>query len=250
MANNNKKKKSGSKKNNSKNNVNKNRPSAVKNTNVKSKDVTKKETPKKEISEKVEEKVEKKASVRNDKVDAVREKKVEAKRNTINKAKRELVYADSGENEVAKLIKVVLIVTAVIIVFYFVTSFVTKKANSIKSEKSKQKATIQYDSLIIGSMLNKDGEYYVLIEKDDDEHLSEYSTSIQMIGINENAPKVYTANLTDSFNSGYLSNEANYDSDLTKFKVKDTTLLKVNNHQIEETFDNYDAIKSKLESLQ
>lgn len=178
------------------------------------------------------------------------DKKVQEKKTTIDKAKRELVYAESGDDEIGKLFKVVLIVTAVIIVFYFVTSFVTKKASEAKESKSSQKAIIQYDNLIIGSMLNKDGEYYVLIEKDDDEKLSEYKTSIQMVGIIEDAPKFYYASLDDSFNKNYLSDEANYDSDLSNFKVKGTTLVKVADHEIKDVFDNYGDIKSALEGLQ
>lgn len=241
---NNKKKKSGSKKNN-RNNTNKSRNTAKKNS-VKSKVNSNREDSVKDVKKVESKKIEKKKT----QVDPISEKKRAAKSDTISKAKRELVYADSGDNEIGKLIKVVLIVTAVIIVFYFVTSFVTKKANSVKNEKSKEKVTIQYDNLIIGSMLNKDGEYYVLIEKDEDEHLSEYTTSIQMIGINDDALKIYIANLTDSFNKVYLADEANYDSDLTNFRVKDTTLIRVDNHQIQETFDDYDSIKAKLESLQ
>lgn len=238
---NNKKRKSGSKKNN-RNNTSKNKSSAVRN-NTKANVVSDEKEIKKDVKKLESKKIE-------EKVNSVSENKEIAKKKTIGKAKRELVYADSGDNEIGKLIKVVLIVTAVIIVFYFVTSFVTKKASSIKNEKSKEKAVIQYDNLIIGSMLNKDGEYYVLIEKEDDEHLSEYTTSIQMIGINDGAVKIYTANLTDSFNKIYLSDESNYDSDLTNFKVKDTTLVRIDDHQIQETFDNYDLIKAKLESLQ
>lgn len=178
------------------------------------------------------------------------EKKAQDKKETIKKAKREIIYAESGDDEMGKLLKIVLIVTAIIIVFYFVTSFVTRKAREVKDSKSSEKAVIQYNNLIIGSMLNRDGEYYVLIEKDDDEYLTEYESSIQMIGINEEAPKVYLANLTDSFNKNYLDDVANYDSDLANFKVSGTTLIKVSDHVISEIFDNHDDISSKLESLQ
>lgn len=224
----NSKKKNSKKKNMNKNVANKNIQKNVKEENIN--EYMKKDNNKKNEDEQV--------------------KKVQIKKDTINKAKRELVYAESGDDEMGKLLKIVLIVTAIIIVFYFVTSFVTRKASESKNSKSSEKTVIQYNDLIIGSMLNKDGEYYVLIEKDDDEYLSEYESSIQMIGINEEAPKIYIAKLNDSFNKGYLADEANYDSDLGNFKVSGTTLIKVSNHSISETFDNHDDISSKLEGLQ
>lgn len=172
------------------------------------------------------------------------------KKKTIEKAKRELHFENSDDaNEISKLIKIVLFVTAIMIVFYFVTTIVTKKANAIRTVRNivnKEKAEIQYDSVIIGSMLKMDGSYYVLIEKEDDDSLSEYKTLLQTISANDEAPKIYTANLSDSFNSIYLGEESNYSSDLTVFKVKGTTLVEISDHEIKNTYDTYDSISNKL----
>lgn len=198
------------------------------------------------------------AVVSEEKVDEVnlkeKQKVNEDKKETIERVRRELHFEknDSGD-ELSKLVKIVLLVTAIIIVFYFITTFVTRKANAIntvKKIKTNDKAEIQYESLIIGSMLKIDGKFYVLIEKDGDEKLTEYETSIQTIKANDEAPKIYTANLTDSFNKTYLSEESNYDSDLTKFKVNGTTLVKISDHKIEKTYDKYEDIKGELEKLQ
>ncbi len=184
----------------------------------------------------------------------LKSKDEETKKATIEKARRELHFDKSdGSDEITKLIKIVLIVAAIMLVFYIVTTVVTRKANAIRTVRSAatdKKAEIQYDSLIVGSMLNFDGTYYVLIEKEDDENLSEYQTLLQMIEANEEAPKIYTANLSDSFNSQYLGDEGNYDSDLSNFKVKGTTLVKVSDHNIESAYDNYDDIKGKLEEFE
>lgn len=198
------------------------------------------------------------AVVSEEKVDEVslkeKQKVNEDKKETIERVRRELHFEknDSGD-ELSKLVKIVLLVTAIIIVFYFITTFVTRKANAIntvKKIKTNDKAEIQYENLIIGSMLKIDGKFYVLIEKDGDEKLTEYETSIQTIKANDEAPKIYTANLTDSFNKTYLSEESNYDSDLTKFKVNGTTLVKISDHKIEKTYDKYEDIKGELEKLQ
>lgn len=224
--------------------------------NKKNKNVAKKSTKKTveknnlntELTNKERKVAAEKTAKQNNKID---NKKQENKKKTIGKAKKELVYADSGNDEIGKLVKLILLVTVIFIVFYFVTSFVTRKANAKKiAQKEKSEATtIQYENIIIGSMLNKDGDYYVLIEKDDDDNLSEYETLVQTISVNEEAPKIYKANLTDSFNKIYLSDKSNFDSDLEKFRVAGTTLIKVSNHAIAETYDNHESIKSKLDEL-
>ena len=172
---------------------------------------------------------------------------------TINKVKKDLVYSSNDStDEMSKLLKIVLIVTGVMIVFYGITTFVTKKVNAVKTAKlgkSSKKVSIQYDSVLIGSMLNMEGHYFVLIEKQDDDNSSEYNTILKSIEANDDALKVYTSDLGSSFNKQYLDKENNFDSDLTKFKVKDTTLLEIEEHKIKDTFDNYDSIKGKLDEL-
>ena len=197
---------------------------------------------KKEVKKQIEEKEEKKETVN---------KKQEERKETIKNAKRQLVYASSNNDEMTKLIKLIIVVTVIMIVFYFITTIVTRKANAKKiAEKEKsEKVSIQYENIIIGSMLNKDGDYYVLIEKENDENSDEYQTLIQTISVNDEAPKIYKANLTDSFNKIYLSESNNYESNLDNFKVSGTTLIKVSNHQISETYDQHDSIKEKLSEL-
>ena len=189
-------------------------------------------------SKKNEKKLEIKNTKNENQKEKVNNKSNELKKKTIEKARGNLIYSNSSEsNEISKLIKIVLIVTLVMIVFYFVTVVVTKKANEVK------------DSNMIGYMLKIEGSYYVLIKDNDDKLLNEYETLVSTVGSNDSAPKVYGANLNDSFNKNYLSGESNYDSNLNNFKVKGTTLVKVKDHKIDSTFDDHDSIVSELESL-
>ena len=185
--------------------------------------------------------------------ESVNSNKNNDKSKTVNKARRDLIYSSNDStDEMSKLLKIVLVVTGIMIIFYGITTFVTKKVNDVKTAKlgkSPEKVTNQYYSIVIGSMLNMDGHYFVLIEKEDDDKSSEYDTLLKSIEANDEAPKVYTADLSSSFNKMYLDKENNFDSDLTKFKVKDTTLVEVENNKIKNTFDNYDSIKGKLDEL-
>lgn len=163
----------------------------------------------------------------------------------------------SGEqnNEIIRLVKIVLIVTAIFAVFYVVTLLVTKKSDEVKHDreqenKTVEKAEIQYENIMIGTMLNENGTSYVLILETDDNRSEEYESLIETIKSNEDAPNIYKANLTDSFNKTYLGKEENYYvSDISEFRVKGTTLVKIVDGKVDAVFDNYDAIKNKLTEL-
>ena len=93
------------------------------------------------------------------------------------------------------------------------------------------------------------GEILGLIEDQDDIRLNEYTTLIQTISASEDAPKIYTADLSSSFNENYLSAKTNYDSDMSKFRVKGTTLVRVSDHEITDVYDNHDSIVDELNNL-
>ena len=173
------------------------------------------------------------------------------KEKTIKQARKQLYYVnESNTDELSKLIKIVLIVTGIILIFYGITVVVNKKVNEATMKKNSTKATIQYDSIMIGTMLNIEESYYVLIEDENDNKISEYTTILQTISASEDAPKIYTANLEDIFNKNYLAQESNYSNNLEEFKVKSTTLVKISNHEIEATYDTYDSIIEKLNELE
>ena len=177
-------------------------------------------------------------------------KKQKEKKENIKQARKQLYYNENNDsNELSKLIKIVLIVTAIIVVFYGVTVVVTNKAKEAAEEENKEATEIQYDSIVIGSMLNINGTFYVLIEDQDDIRLNEYTTLIQTISASEDAPKIYTADLSSSFNEHYFSDKTNYDSDMSKFRVKGTTLVRVSDHEITDVYDNHDSIVDELNNL-
>ena len=56
----------------------------------------------------------------------------------------------NNDNEVSKLIKLVIVVTLIVFVFYGITVLVNKK---IEEEQPERPATIQYDEILIGNSL-------------------------------------------------------------------------------------------------
>ena len=112
-------------------------------------------------------------------------------------------YEDNStmqKSEMAKLLKIVLIVTGIMIIFYGVTLLATKKSEEVLNEQNDNnetasETTIQYDNIMIGTMLNHSGTYYVLIEMEDDNRIAEYDSIINTIKSSEDAPAIYIIKL-------------------------------------------------------
>jgi len=191
---------------------------------------------------------------KNSEVETLETKKTKENKNNHNQKNKEVQNVESSSNEMIKLLKIVLIVTAIMLLFYGITLLVTNKADekldAQQQEQTPSETPIQYENIMIGSLLNHKGTYYVLIEKDDDNRLAEYDSLIGTIKSSEDAPTIYKANLTDSFNKHYLGKEANYYvDDIAEFKVTGTTLIKVQDGKIISVHDNHDDIKNKLTDL-
>lgn len=183
-----------------------------------------------------------------------REKQIEKKEKK-SLAKRIVDINGTKKDEVKKFIKIVLAITLIMVVVYGVTMVVVKKSDEVKEEKTKEETKettqIQYENIIIGTMLNYDDTYYVLIKEDEDNRMSEYTALISEAKASEEAPVFYYANLTDSFNKPYLGKESNYDNkeSVSDFKVTGTTLVKISDHKIVDVYDNYEDIKNEINDL-
>ena len=167
------------------------------------------------------------------------------------------IETSTNNNELVRLVKIIVIITVIMALIYVVTMIATKKADEVKkddtstSEKT-TKTEIQYDNIMIGTMLNKGGTYYVLIEEDknDDQRIGEYDQLVTTIKNKEGATKIYKVDLTDAFNKVYKAKESNYYVDnISDFKVTGTTLLKIEDAKVVTAFDDYDGIKNELNNL-
>ncbi len=224
-----------------------NKNNSVKKNNVAKTNTNKnaKQTQKNEsvvIKENKNQKVEKKNTNKDIKLD----KKIKKEKSN---PKTTMVKNDS---EITKLIKIVLIVTAIMVVFYGITLLVTKnqKADSFDNKTASEKAVIQYDDIMIGTMLNKNQDsYYVLIKEDEDNRVVEYETLMKLVASKIDSPKIYTANLTDSFNKRYLAKEANTTNDMEEFRVSGTTLVEIKDGKIVNTYSDHDSIAEELSKL-
>ena len=149
---------------------------------------------------------------------------------------------------IKNLITFIIIVVAILVVFYGLTILITKKKNAEqKTEKQENTAIIDYDVILASEIYKqKEGSYYVFASKKDDEKLSDYTSKITKYRGKENALKIYEVDLNSSFNKGNVAEENNFEDGNIIFGG--TTLLKIENGSIVEAYQG-DDINTYLETL-
>ena len=163
-----------------------------KNTKKGNKNISKKTTEKFNTKKELKEKAE---------VKGLKSKKQENKKNS--KESKPAVT----NNEMKNLIKIVLVITAVFLIFYGITTLVTNKDDNNNTDS--KEVTIQYDEILLGSLFDQPAsDYYVLVTKEDDEYAAAYSTYVSKYSSKENAIRVYTSNLDNGFNKSFEAEES------------------------------------------
>ena len=158
-----------------------------------------------------------------------------------------------GGDEIRKLLIIIGAVCAVMLAFYFITSFVIKPKEEKKDETEETTTvqTIQYEQILMGELFNQnENDYYVLAFVEDDPMLEVYTSYIKLYSEKEDAAKFYRVNLSDDMNKSYIGDEIYLEgSNIAKIKVKGTTLIRIKEHNIATSYTDYDAIKGKFERL-
>ncbi len=153
----------------------------------------------------------------------------------------------TSNDEVSKLIKLVIIITVVFAVFYGVTIFLTIEE---EQEVEKTPATIQYDNILTSTIFNRvAGEYYVVLTTSDENISAIYSSYMGVYIGKTDALRVYYSNLNNPFNTKYISETSNIVNDLNALKFSGDTLIKVKDGNIIESYEGKDKIIEKLKEL-
>ncbi len=196
------------------------------------------------------EKVEQKEDLKKEKIEKVEKKEDLKKENTkqtvINQSEKFIT-----KEETRKVGIVVAVIAAAFCIFFIASKIMDK--NSHKDDIFKESldvAEIQYKDILISKMLKqKQSEYYVLVEYSKDENLKTYEGYIKNYEENyskKDVLRIYTAQLNNAFNKSYYSDEDSYEID--KLSFSKTTLVKVSNGNITETYTGND-ISIKIQGL-
>ena len=128
-----------------------------------------------------------------------------------------------------------------IVIFIIILVLITKFANG----DFKSKTTNLNHSIIAGQMFNKEEDtYYVVVYSFDNEELT---TAIDDIKDSDN--KIYKININDKMNSSIIGTEENITSNLQELKIKEETLLKIENKKITDSINGSSEIISYLQGL-
>lgn len=153
-------------------------------------------------------------------------------------------------NEIMNLIKIIVAVCVVVLaalgLAYGINYF-----RDDKEEDETLETKIQYEEILIGSMLTREqNEYYVLVIAKDDVSKNNY---YYFLDKNENAEErlsIYYVDMSKAFNSSHLAEESNLRvSDITEFKIKESTLVKVHNKSVVEAYEGRDAILEQFDKI-
>lgn len=196
------------------------------------------------------EKVEQKEDLKKEKIEKVEKKEDLKKENTkqtvINQSEKFIT-----KEETRKVGVVVAVIAAAFCIFFIASKIMDK--NSHKDDIFKESldvAEIQYKDILISKMLKqKQSEYYVLVEYSKDENLKTYEGYIKNYEENyskKDVLRIYTAQLNNAFNKSYYGDEDSYEID--KLSFSKTTLVKVSNGNITETYTGND-ISIKIQGL-
>lgn len=164
-------------------------------------------------------------------------------------AKKVKVSKINNDNEMLKLIKLVVIVSLIVAVFYVITMFVNKKEE--EQPEVSTPATIQYDYILAGNILNQPNDkYYVLAKTSDDLNTNVYEAYLTNYKNKKDALRIYYVDLNNPLNSKFLKEESNFKiKTIEEISFKETTLLLIENDKIKKTYEGKESIVEILTQI-
>lgn len=165
------------------------------------------------------------------------------------------IYGKANYNEeVVKLVKILIVVVIALGLVYFATAIATGEIKFGKDNKKETEVSIQYEEIIAGEILNRiDTEYYVLLfnfTSDDATNLLTFKDNYSYV--NGSLP-VYIVDLDKKFNSILTPSKGeeikDKPSNVSDLRVNDVTLLKVKDGKITSRVTTYDEVEKTFNDL-
>ncbi len=185
-------------------------------------------------------------------INKVRNSKKEVQNKQIkdhNKEEITKIDAISKQNDMQKIMTLLFIIIGSFTIFYFITFVLNKKNyDDIFKPSSLGNSEIQYDEILVGTMLKQSQDtYYVLATKEEDKNVITYSSILDKYNSIKYEYKIYTINLDSVFNKKNVADVESFDKDNLKFKW--TTLLKIDDKKIIDVYEDADEIERVLNDL-
>lgn len=153
-------------------------------------------------------------------------------------------------NELKSLILIIVIVSAVFLIFYVITSLTSNKKSNTLDYEVKQE-TIQYEEILVGQALNqKEKEYYVLIKNEKNNYNDLYVYYLKKYVSSNKNKKYYTVDLSNALNNAYVGDAQDINvKNFFNSKFNDTTLILVKNKKVSKVYSTDDEITKILKKV-
>lgn len=161
-------------------------------------------------------------------------------------------YATEEQMEIKRFVFVLLGLLLIIVGIYFFTrAFVTKDLFKNNNEISYVEGKINYDAVVVGTMLNRPyKEYYVIAYSNENNNSSYYNTVVSKYTQKTKKEKIYYLDLDNVLNQRYVAKEKEEVSktftDRKNLKLGDITLLKIKNGKVEKYITTIEEIKKEF----
>ena len=173
-------------------------------------------------------------------------------RKRMNNKVEKNVKSEIDANSITKDAKQLLVITVSVLLvlgcFYLLTVFMLK--DDIKeNDDIKQEVDVKFDEILIGRSFSlSDDTYYVLYyEFEDEEISSDLSSLAYNYRSSSKEISLYTVNMSDAFNSSFLSDESNKDATkASELKISGPTLIKFVDGKISRYVEDMNDIESRL----
>lgn len=160
-------------------------------------------------------------------------------------SKKVVVEEVNIKDEARRMITVTCIVVILLTLFYILTVKIVNKNNGTSNNTD---TTIQHEDILAGSSFSmKEDEYLVLFYDKSSEDVSDISTAVYTYRNLKANHALYTVDMSDGFNKGYVGDKANPKATKAEeLKINGPTLIKFNDNKISEYIEGNDKIVSYL----
>ena len=150
---------------------------------------------------------------------------------------------------------ILLIISIVFCLFYFLTTLLAKPATNDEQTQS----VIDNSKITMSQLLNRNqDEYYVLAIKEslynksgyiDTDYIKIYNSYINKYTQKDNSLNFYYIDLDNALNKNYFGEKLNITENLEKILLNDEVLFKIKKGKIEKTYIGKDKIIDKLSRI-
>ena len=167
----------------------------------------------------------------------------------VKKIKKER-YVSETEEEVRRLIIILIVITLFVVGMYFVSKRIVDKRNTNTNTTQDTEASISYDVISVGTLLNRPyTEYYVLAYDSEDEDAMYYSSLLSNYKSKKEKEKIYFLDLGNALNKSYKSDSITGNASaksIEDLSFGNITLLKIKKGAIVSYIEDLSKIESEL----